>query len=225
MISEADTDAVGRVYLQPIAPPSILGLYAFAGSTFIVAAHMAGWYGGPTTAYYLFPFAAIFGGVAQFTAGMWSYKARDGIATAMHGMWGSFWIGYGVLYAMFAVGVLTEPSGAFPALGYWFIALAAITFMGAVAAMAENFALAMVLLTLALGSACAAVGNLLGSHGWSVGAGWLFLISSWLAWYTASALMLLSVGKGFLPIGKAPRAKRAPGVALGEGEPGVKHGQ
>jgi uncharacterized protein len=79
-----------RAVLQIIAAPSILGLYAFAGSTFIVSAHLAGWYGGPDTPLYLLPFAAVFGGIAQFAAGMWAYKARDAIATAMHGMWGSF---------------------------------------------------------------------------------------------------------------------------------------
>jgi succinate-acetate transporter protein len=78
-----------RVFLQPIAAPSILGLSGFAGATFMVAAHMAGWYGGATTNQYLFPFAATFGGLAQFAAGMWAFRARDGIATAMHGMWGS----------------------------------------------------------------------------------------------------------------------------------------
>jgi len=30
-------------------------------------------------------------------AGMWAYRARDAVATAMHGMWGSFWIAYGIL--------------------------------------------------------------------------------------------------------------------------------
>jgi uncharacterized protein len=34
-----------RVMLQPIAAPSILGLFGFSGATFIVAAHLAGWYG------------------------------------------------------------------------------------------------------------------------------------------------------------------------------------
>ena len=33
----------------------------------------------------LAPFAAVFGGVAQLLAGMWSYRARDRIATAAHG--------------------------------------------------------------------------------------------------------------------------------------------
>ena len=70
----ADTDAWygdfarPRVFLQPIAAPSVLGLFGFAGATFIVAANMAGWYGGDSTAGYLFPFAAFFGGLAQFLA-------------------------------------------------------------------------------------------------------------------------------------------------------------
>ena len=38
-----------RVFLTPIAPPSILGLFGFAAATFIVAAHLAGWYGSTDT--------------------------------------------------------------------------------------------------------------------------------------------------------------------------------
>src|SRR3954449_12532420 len=109
----ADTDgwygdfARPRVMLQPIAAPSILGLFGFAGATFIVAANMAGWYGNHTTTpLVLAPFAMVFGGIAQFLAGMWAYRARDGLATAMHGMWGSFWIGYGILNIMLAAHVL-----------------------------------------------------------------------------------------------------------------------
>ena len=78
-----------QAVLKPIAALSILGLYTFAGSTLIVSAHLAGWYGGSDTPLYLLPFAAVFGGIAQFAAGMWAYKARDAIATAMHAMWGS----------------------------------------------------------------------------------------------------------------------------------------
>src|SRR3954451_21625313 len=135
----ANESLSAQVFLQPIVAPSILGLFGFAGATFMVAAHLAGWYGGSITEELLALFAATFGGFAQFTAGMWAYKARDGLATAMHGMWGSFWIGFGILELLFATGVIAAPSGAaFPALGYWFIVLAAITFVGAVAALSEN---------------------------------------------------------------------------------------
>ena len=54
----------------------------------MVAANLAGWYGTPLSGVYLLPFAAMFGGIAQFAAGLWAYKARDALATAMHGMWG-----------------------------------------------------------------------------------------------------------------------------------------
>jgi len=223
---ENTANGQARVYLQPIAAPSILGLYAFAGSTLIVAAELAGWYGGSETALYLFPFAAAFGGVAQFAAGMWSYKARDAIATAMHGMWGSFWIGYGILHLLFATGTLTAPQGPFPALGFWFIALAWITTMGAIAATAENAALTAVLGTLALGSVFAAIAELLGSDAWTVVAGWTFVVSAVCAWYTASALMFEEVaGRPVLPVGQTKKAKEAPEVAAGSGEPGVTQGQ
>src|SRR5437868_3772238 len=130
-----------RVFLQPIAPPSILGLFGFAAATFIVAANLAGWYGDHTTTpLVLAPFAAVFGGIAQFLAGMWAYRARDGLATAMHGMWGSFWIAYGILNVLLATKTLPAPTPAyhFPELGFWFFALAAITASGAFAALAEG---------------------------------------------------------------------------------------
>jgi succinate-acetate transporter protein len=96
-----------RVVLQPIAAPSILGLFGFAGATFMVAANLAGWYGNHTTTpLALAPFAMVFGGLAQFLAGIWAYRARDGVATAMHGTWGSFWLGYGVLSILLATHVL-----------------------------------------------------------------------------------------------------------------------
>ncbi len=226
MDNQTNGSSPARVYLQPIAAPSILGLYAFAGSTLIVAAELAGWYGSPQTPQYLFPFAAAFGGVAQFAAGMWAYKARDAIATAMHGMWGSFWIGFGILQLMFATGTLPEPQGAFPALGFWFIALAWITIMGTVAATAENKALTTVLGTLSLGAIFAAIAELLGSEAWTVLAGYTFIVSAICAWYTASALMFEGVaGKPVLPVGMTKKAREAQEVNRGVGEPGVMQGQ
>ena len=111
----------------------------------MVAANFAGWYGGPNTALYLFPFAALFGGVAQFLAGMWAFKARDGLATAAHGTWGSFWIAFGILNLLVLDGKIAAPALLSPEMGYWFIVLAAITWMCALAAFAENMGLVSVL--------------------------------------------------------------------------------
>jgi uncharacterized protein len=215
-----------QIYLQPIAAPSILGLYGFAGATFMVAAHMAHWFGGNSTDLYLAPFAAIFGGVAQFSAGMWSFKARDGLATAMHSMWGSFWIAFGLLELAFLRGSLAEPTGAFPALGYWFVVLAAITWVGTFAAAAENMMLTVVLGLLSAGSTVAAVADLLGVAGLNVFAGYLFLGSAVCAWYVASALMLESTyQRTIFRLGKTTQARRQPTLVAGRGEPGVIRGQ
>ena len=217
-----------RTFLQPIAAPSILGLYAFAGSTFIVSAHLAGWYGGPDTPLYLLPFAAVFGGIAQFAAGMWAYKARDAIATAMHGMWGSFWVGFGLLELLIAAGTIPPNEGSFPGFAYWFIALAAITLMGTIAAAAENLALTLVLGVLTAGAGVAAIAEFLGTppgQGWTAIAGYTFMISAILAWYTGSALMFKGVGRPILPVGETKQAQQEPAVAPGAGEPGVMKGQ
>jgi uncharacterized protein len=218
-------DAAARIYLQPIAAPSILGLYAFAGATFIVAAHFAGWYGGSDTILYLLPFAAIFGGLAQFLAGMWAFKARDGLATAAHGTWGSFWMAFGVLNLMVAAGKVPAPAMLSPAIGYWFIVLAAITWMCALAGFAESIGLGTVLGVLAIGSTLEAIARLTGTGGIHVAAGYAFVISAIVAWWVASAMMFEEAyGHPVVGVGKRIRSTNA-SVTVGAGEPGVIRGQ
>jgi succinate-acetate transporter protein len=221
-----------RVFLQPIAAPSVLGLFGFAGATFIVAANMAGWYGGATSGRFLFPFAAAFGGLAQFAAGMWAFRARDAVASAMHGMWGSFWIAYGVLHLLGATGTLTLPTGAFPELGFWFLALAVITGFGTIAALGENLGLTAVLGVLTAGAAFAAVFFLTGGDTWKTVAGWVLIAASFIAVYVAGAMMIASAwGRTVLPLGEYRRRANVPGgepvdvLQYELGEPGVRQGQ
>jgi succinate-acetate transporter protein len=177
----------------------------------------------------------MFGGVAQFMAGMWAYRVRDTIATAMHGMWGSFWIAFGIFNLLIQWGKLPDhPAGSVsdPAFAMWFYTLAAITAAGALAAIAESLAIFSVLATLATGSALLAVGLSVAGPGWVKVAGWVLVASAILAWYTATAIMLLSgAGKVILPLGKPKKAANIPGeqpvkpIQLEWGEPGVTKGQ
>lgn len=215
-----------RIYLQPIAAPSILGLFGFAGATFMVAANLAHWYGDANSPYYLAPFVVMFGGLAQFLAGMWAYRARDGVATAMHGMWGSFWIAYGFLQVLFMTGRLTPPTGRFSELGYWFIILAAITWSGTYAAAAENKGLTTVLSFLAAGSTTMAIGELTASTGLIILSGYLFMISAVCAWYVGTALMVNEAqGREVMKVGKSRLVQQMPPISIGVGEPGVIRGQ
>lgn len=223
-----------RVVLSPIAAPSILGLFGFFAATLMVGANLAGWYGNSSTPLTLFPFALAFGGIAQLLAAMWAYKARDGLATGIHGAWGSFWIGYGILELLIATHVLpaTPLGSANAALGFWFIGLAAVTWTGFFGSLGENLALASVLVTLASGSTLAAIGYIGGFVGVDRAAGWVFVFSAGFAWYTASALLLAnSWGRTVLPIGSFKKSANIPGrmatypIEYASGMPGVKVGQ
>lgn len=222
--SGSDTHA--QIFLQPIAAPSILGLYGLAGATFMVAAHQAHWFGDSSTALYLFPFAAMFGGLAQFLAGMWAFRARDGVATAIHGTWGAFWMAYGVLSVIFAVGKITPPEGRWPEVGFWFIVLAAITWVTVAASVAENRGFTFLLCFLAAGSTTAAIGELTGAEWLMIVTGYLFIIAAIAAWYTGSALMLEEAfGHEVWSLGKSKQVKAMLPVSMGMGEPGVIRGQ
>lgn len=223
-----------RIVLTPTAPPSILGLFGFFGATLAVGTNLAGWWGNDvSTAMYLVPFAMVLGGVAQFAAGMFAYRARDGIATAMHGTWGAFWIAWGIYHLLVATHTVPGVTGTyFPAMGFWFIALAMITGSGALAALAKSVGLFAVLAPLATGSGFAAAAYLSGNLTSVRIAGWLFVFAAGFAWYVATAMMLEGAyGRVILPLGKwkvranVPGAAEAYPVQYPAGMPGSRVGQ
>jgi succinate-acetate transporter protein len=225
-----------RVFLQPIAAPSALGLAGFSVATTMVALIQAGWLGHWTDLGVVGLFAMTFGGIAQFMAGMWSYRARDIVATVAHGMWGSFWIAFGLLQIFIITGKIPAPvpGAANYALGLWFLGLAYMTTITAIAAATENIGIAAVLGTLAAGSGLSAAGWFLTGigNGWLTAGGVLFVISAGLAAYMVLAMSLVAVTKRtILPLGHYKKAANVPGgqplepIELAWAEPGVKKGQ
>jgi succinate-acetate transporter protein len=225
-----------RVFLQPIAAPSALGLAGFSVATAMVALVQAGWVGHWTDMPVLGLFAMTFGGVAQFAAGMWSYKARDVVATVAHGMWGAFWIAFGLLQIFTMTGHLPAPvpGASNSALGLWFLGLAYMTGIAAAAATFENLGIAAVLWTLTAGSVLSTIGWFSGGIGsTSLGAGGvLFVVSAGLAAYMVLAMSLTAMtGRTILPLGHYKGEANTPGgkpvepIQLAWAEPGVKKGQ
>lgn len=223
-----------RVFLQPIAAPSILGLFGFAAATFMVTAYLVGWYGTATSPLLIFPFATAAGGIAQGAAALFAFKARDGLATAIHGIWAAFWLGYGFVNFMIALKLIPAPAphAAVPELGYWFFALAAITLIGAIASLGESLALSSVLFPLTVGAALLGVFYILGGSGWEKVGGYVTMASAFTAFYTASAMLLANAfGRVILPLGKYHPQANVPGgqptypIQFPLGEPGVKRGQ
>jgi succinate-acetate transporter protein len=223
-----------RVFLQPIAAPSILGLYGFAAATFMVTAYLVGWYGSSTSPLLIFPFATAAGGIAQGAAALFAFKARDALATAVHGIWAAFWLGYGFLNFMIALKLIPAPlpHAAVPELAYWFFALGAITLVGMIASLGESLALTAVLAPLWVGVGFLGVFYLVGGTGWEKVGGYVTMASAFTAFYAASAMMLASTaGRVILPLGKFHKEANVPGrqstypIQFELGEPGVKQGQ
>jgi succinate-acetate transporter protein len=225
-----------RVFLQPIAPPVTLGLWGFFGSTFVISTWILGWWGNPDSPTTFFVFNAASGGVAQFLAGLWSFRARDYIASALLTMWGTYWMAYGFLVGLSVAGFFTIPplTAPQPAFAIWFIPLGLFTLTGAVAALSKagNFPLFALLLTVGMGCACVCGGFWTGSKGWIDVGAWLFIVGAGFAWYVAAMTLLLSAWRRvILPLGKFGRAGNVPGRPFEfpseyvHGEPGVRQAQ
>ncbi|MEU8119782.1 GPR1/FUN34/YaaH family transporter [Spirillospora sp. NPDC049024] len=226
-----------RVFLQPIAAPSILGLFGLATAAMMVGAWQAGWYGNAGTPLVLWPLVLTFGGIAQLLAGLWGYRARDGIATAMHGMWGALFIGWSLLFLLVSIGA--APVALAPVLGstyegfaIWFVPLAVISGLGAFAALGENLVIALVWACMGVAAGFTSAGFWAGST-WPLDVGgWLFVAAAVIALYGAASLMFEnSYGRTILPTGKIRRGANLPGgravrpLEYRQGEPGVKIGQ
>ena len=226
--------ARSRVVLIPMAAPSIMGLFGFMIGTVMLGSWQAGWYGGPATPLILWPFALAAGGVMQAIAAVASLRARDGVATAVHTAWGSFWIGWGILQLLVATHVMAPvPLGVpNPAFAFWFIVLTLVTVWCALGSIAQSGLLFSVLSVLTGASAVTAAGLFAGSLVTVQIGGWLFVISAALAWLLGGAMTLEhAFGRTIIPLGKPSKAANVPGrvatspISYPAGMPGVRVGQ
>ena len=223
-----------RIFLTPMAAPSIMGLFGFMIGTVMLGAYQAGWYGNAATPLIIWPFAMFAGGIMQSIAAVASLRARDGLAVAVHTAWGSFWVGWGVLQILVTVGLLPAiPLGAAnPSFAFWFIVLTLVTGWGALAALAQNMLLFVTLGVLTAASAVTAAGFYAGSLATTQVGGWLYVISAAAAWLVGGALVMEnSFGRSIIPLGKWSKRANIPGakvtdpIAYPAGMPGVKVGQ
>lgn len=235
-----------QIFLQPIAPPAALGLAAFAGSTWITSSYIANWWGNAESPTIFFPFVGIFGGLAQFIAGFFGFKARDTLVTVINTLWGSFWLAIGILYAYVAAGAVAphQIHTHFPELASWMVVLTVFTWSSAIAATARDVIFAACLYSLAIGSTigcCLFAYN--GGNGSASGDGleggvtrgikaasYFWMLSALCGWWRATAYLIEeaygpdhTITK-FFPIFRTPMERRAPLIIPGLGEPGVKRG-
>jgi hypothetical protein len=223
-----------RIVLTPTAAPSIMGLTGFMLATVMVGAWQAGWYGSSNTGFVLWPFALVAGGLLQSIAAVASFRARDGLAVAIHTAWGAFWVGWGLLQLLVEVGVGSPIAfgASSPPLAFWFIGLTLVTFSCMIAALSQNAGLFATLAALTGGAGITAAGFWAGNLTTVRVGGWFFVVSAGLAWLVMTAMVLEnSYGRTIIPLGAWSKDANVPGRAAMEpiqyrgGMPGAKVGQ
>jgi succinate-acetate transporter protein len=202
-----------RIFLQPIAAPSVLGYFALGSALIIWGSWFAEAWGTQKDASSFFPFLLLFGGVGQLAAAMWSYRARAAVTAALHGSWAAFFLGVALIYLLATTHTIVVPArGAeWQSLGQWLIYMSVVTWTTALAVAPRSPIGFLAQGTLGSGAAIGAAALLLGSAGWEKVAGWVFVAAATFAFCAGAALMLTSGG--------------GEPVELEHGDPGVKVGQ
>ncbi|MGH7123397.1 MAG: hypothetical protein ACREFI_03425, partial [Stellaceae bacterium] len=162
-----------RIFLQPIAAPSVLGYFALGSALIIWGSWFAQGWGTEKDPSSFFPFLLLFGGVGQLAASLWSYRARAAVAAALHGSWAAFFLGVALIYLLATAHTIVVPvrGAAWPSLGQWLIYMSVITWTTAFAALPRSPVGFLAQATLASGAAIGAAGLLMGSSGWQEVAG------------------------------------------------------
>eukprot|EP01113_Clastostelium_recurvatum_P008830 TRINITY_DN141_c0_g1_i4.p1 TRINITY_DN141_c0_g1~~TRINITY_DN141_c0_g1_i4.p1 ORF type:complete len:262 (+),score=80.71 TRINITY_DN141_c0_g1_i4:44-787(+) len=218
------------IFVTPIAAPSILGLYAFAGAAAIVGSRGAHWYGISQSPLIFWPFILTLGIVQVLTA-LWAFRARDNLATVFHGVWGAFFIAYACLNLFFAQGTLAflaTDGNRFSEFGMYWITVAAITWVCVAASFAESLIWVLFTACMAVGATMTACAYFTTSVGILKAGGYLIFISAAIAFYQATAWLLeYQYGRPILPSLRLGRHRLTETALLnrGFGEPGVKKGQ
>lgn len=181
---------------QRVADPGPLGLAGFAMTTFCLSTANAGlWKGAGLTA--AISLAFIYGGVAQFAAGMWEFARKNTFGALAFTSYGAFWIG--LYFFINFNGGLKVTNGLAIYLLAWTIFTAYMT----IAAAKTNPALLSVFVVLLLTFIFLTIGAWGAGHsGMTKIGGWLGILTAIIAWYCSAAGVINEThGKTVLPLG------------------------
>jgi uncharacterized protein len=194
-----------------IADPAALGLGGFALTTFVLSAHNAGW--APDVVW--IGLALFYGGIAQFSAGMWEFRKGNTFGATAFGTYGMFWMSLAtfVLLALFGKAPANTVD---PALGWFILGFAIFNTYMMLWSLRVNMAVFGVFLTLEVTEILLVLGFLMPSTMFVQLGGYVGIVTAAVAWYASAAVVVNSLGpKPVLPVGRpmwggAPSAPESP---------------
>jgi len=182
------------------ANPGALGLGGFALSTFILNIVNAGLVDAGTIGIVM-PVAMLYGGLAQFMAGMWDMRRGDIFGATCFSSFGAFWMGLALFFFFKLAGVQAfvdvPPAGIAVVLIAWgiFTGYATIASLKLPKAVTWVFVtLTILFFLLAIGEFSPIVHKIAGYEG---------ILCALVAWYTSAGILINTVhGRTILPLGE-----------------------
>ncbi len=171
-----------------IADPGPLGLAGFAMTTFILSLVNAQVITGASSADFL-GLALVYGGAAQFFAGMWEFRKGNTFGALAFGSYGAFWI------AVFVQVKFFPGSAAGIGWSYFLLAWTIFTFYMLTASLKTTGAVFMVFLALTVTFALLAAGSFKNSASITQAGGDCGIATAIFAWYASWAVVVNSTFK------------------------------
>lgn len=179
-------DRGGMPEINMVADPAVLGLGAFAATTFLLSLNNANLL---KVEGVVLPLAFLYGGIAQILAGMWEFRNnRNTFGATAFTSYGAFWLTF--YWLVNNTTLDGSPSDVRVAIGAYLLAWTIFTLYMWVASLRLNGALISVFSFLLVTFAVLSLGEFLNSSGLHKLGGWLGIITAFLAWYTAAAVMV-----------------------------------
>jgi succinate-acetate transporter protein len=180
-----------------IADPVSLGLAGFAAATFTVSTILAGWFDARDLAITI-PLLLVFGGVAQFVAGLWSFARSNVLASVTFCSFGAFYAALALLLWMQTARVVNPiaapGSDQAKVAGVFILMFALIAAYLCLAALGVNWTFAAVLGLLTLAYLGDGTGLWIGGRNFVLAiGGYAGLVSAMLAFYLSAAIVINSV--------------------------------
>ena len=187
-----------------LANPAALGLAGFALTTFVLSTHNAM----PTQAPDLtwVGLAFFYGGLAQFAAGMWEFRAGNTFGATAFSTYGAFWMALATFVVLVLVGKV--PVADVPKGSGWFL-LAFFIFNSYMLILSTRVSIAIfaVFLTLEITELLLFIGAFSGNapgQGLTALGGWVGILTALVAWYASFATIANSMRPTpIVPVGSA----------------------
>lgn len=180
------------------ADPGPLGLAGFAATTFVLSMINANLVSGAALPVVL-GLALAYGGIAQFTAGIWEFRTGNTFGATAFCSYGAFWISFFVLVQLDLVRIpLTHIDSA---LGLYLWTWGIFTSWMFVASLRTTGAVALVFLLLAITFIVLGIGNAGGSSSTIHLGGYIGIATAIAAWYAAMAgVVNHTFGRPVMPV-------------------------